>query len=141
MGSPRSDDAFITLTADIVAAYVRNNHVSVNDLPRLIQAVHGTLSALSGSGEAAKKKLEPRVPICSSVTPHYLVCLEDGTIVRTLKRHLMTYHQMTPAQYRAKWELPAEYPMSAPSYSELRRSLAKGMGLGAKRKASGQRRK
>lgn len=138
MGNPESH-ALITLTVDIVAAHVRSNHVSVNDLPRLIHAVHGTLSALSGADEAVKKKLEPRVPICSSVTPHYLVCLEDGAIVRALKRHLMTHHQMTPAQYRAKWELPADYPMVAPSYSELRRSMA--MGLGAKRKASGNRRK
>lgn len=136
MGEQPSDDALIALTADIVAAHVSNNHISVNDLPQLIRIVHGALSALLGPGEAEKP--EPRVPIRSSVTPHYLVCLEDGTIVRTLKRHLMTYHQMTPSQYREKWGLPADYPMAAPSYSELRRNMAKAMGLGTKRKASGK---
>lgn len=134
MGKPRSeDDLIISLTADIVAAHISHNPVAVDELAQLIHLVHGKLSELSGARRAPKRP-EPRVPIRSSVTPHYLICLEDGTIVRTLKRHLMTHHQMTPAQYRAKWGLPAEYPMVAPSYAELRRNIAREMGLGARRR-------
>jgi predicted transcriptional regulator len=112
----------------------------VNDLPQLIQNVHGALSALSGPGAAAEAKPEPKVPIRSSVKPDYIVCLEDGKRLKMLKRHLMTHYQMTPDQYRQKWGLAADYPMVAPNYAEQRRTLAKSIGLGTKRrKTKGKR--
>lgn len=141
MDHQQACETLITLTADIVAAHVSNNHVPINDLPKLIDLVHGALSASLRSGDATDEKPEPRVPIRSSVKRDYIICLEDGAIVRTLKRHLMTHHQMTPAQYRAKWGLPADYPMVAPSYSELRRTMAKASGLGTKHSPIGKRRK
>jgi predicted transcriptional regulator len=127
-------DALITLTADIVAAHVSNNSVAVNDLPLLIQNVHGALAGLGGKPAVPEAKLEPKVPIRSSVKPDYLVCLEDGKKLKMLKRHLMTHYNMTPDQYRAKWGLNADYPMVAPNYAEQRRTLAKSIGLGTKRK-------
>ena len=132
------DDTLITLTADIVAAHVSNNSVAVNDLPQLISNVHGALAALSGPGAAAEVKLEPKVPIRSSVKPDFIVCLEDGKKLKMLKRHLMTHYQMTPDQYRAKWGLAADYPMVAPNYAEQRRALAKAIGLGTKRRKTGK---
>ena len=132
------DDTLITLTADIVAAHVSNNSVAVNDLPQLISNVHGALAALSGPGAAAEVKLEPKVPIRSSVKPDFIVCLEDGKKLKMLKRHLMTHYQMTPDQYRSKWGLAADYPMVAPNYAEQRRALAKAIGLGTKRRKTGK---
>ncbi|NJC05861.1 putative transcriptional regulator [Sphingomonas kaistensis] len=129
-----SAETLITLTADIVAAHVSNNSVSVNDLPQLIQNVHGALSGLGGKPAEPEVKLEPKVPIRSSVKPDYLVCLEDGKKLKMLKRHLMTHYSMTPDQYRQKWGLAADYPMVAPNYAEQRRTLAKSIGLGTKRK-------
>ena len=126
------DDTLITLTADIVAAHVSNNSVSVNDLPQLISNVHGALSGLSGAAREAERP-EPKVPVRSSVKPDYIVCLEDGKKLKMLKRHLMTHYQMTPDQYRQKWGLAADYPMVAPNYAEQRRTLAKSIGLGTKR--------
>lgn len=139
MDNPGIDDTLITLTADIVAAHVSNNNVSVNDLPQLIQNVHGALTGLSAAGAAAEVKPEPKVPIRSSVRPDYIVCLEDGKRLKMLKRHLMTHYQMTPDQYRKKWGLAADYPMVAPNYAEQRRALAKSIGLGTKRKKSTRR--
>src|ERR1700745_1917453 len=129
----RADDTLLTLTADIVAAHVSNNSVAVNDLPNLIQNVHSALSGISGSGAAAEPKPEPKVSIRASVKPDYIVCLEDGKRLKMLKRHLMTHYSMTPEQYRAKWNLAADYPMVAPHYAEQRRSLATKIGLGTKR--------
>lgn len=132
------NETLITLTADIVAAHVSNNSVSVNDLPTLISNVHGALAGLGGNSqpqpEAPAEKPVPAVSIRSSIKPDYLVSLEDGTKVKMLKRHLMTRYGMTPADYRAKWGLPADYPMVAPNYAEQRRTLAKSIGLGTKRK-------
>ncbi|UZK64783.1 MucR family transcriptional regulator [Sphingomonas sp. M1-B02] len=128
------EETLISLTADIVAAHVSNNSVAVSDLPQLIANVHG---ALAGLGEAAVEpevKQEPAVSIRSSVKPDFIVCLEDGKKLKMLKRHLMTHYQMTPEQYRAKWNLPADYPMVAPNYAEQRRTLAKKIGLGTKRR-------
>ncbi len=133
-----NDDTLITLTADIVAAHVSNNSVAVNDLPQLIANIHGALSALAGSGAAAKVKLEPKVPIRSSIKPDFIVCLEDGKKLKMLKRHLMTHYQMTPDQYRSKWGLASDYPMVAPNYAEQRRALAKAIGLGTKRRKTGK---
>ena len=131
----QSSETLITLTADIVAAHVSNNSVAVNDLPQLIQNVHSALSGLGGQAPAPEVKLEPKVPIRSSVKPDYLVCLEDGKKLKMLKRHLMTHYSMTPEDYRQKWNLPADYPMVAPNYAEQRRSLAKKIGLGTKPRA------
>lgn len=132
MNVDEQDDTLITLTADIVAAHVSNNSVSVNDLPQLISNVHGALAGLSGATREAERP-EPKVPVRSSVKPDYIVCLEDGKKLKMLKRHLMTHYQMTPDQYRQKWGLAADYPMVAPNYAEQRRTLAKSIGLGTKR--------
>jgi predicted transcriptional regulator len=134
-------DTLITLTADIVAAHVSNNSVAVNDLPQLIQNVHGALSGLTGKQNVPEVKLEPKVPIRSSIKPDYIVCLEDGKKLKMLKRHLMTHYSMTPDQYRQKWGLSSDYPMVAPNYAEQRRTLAKSIGLGTKRKRTAVRAK
>ena len=136
MDTEGNDDTLITLTADIVAAHVSNNSVAVNDLPQLISNVHGALSQLSGANSAAEAKPEPKVPIRSSIKPDYIVCLEDGKRLKMLKRHLMTHYQMTPEEYRQKWGLNVDYPMVAPNYAEQRRTLAKSIGLGTKRRKS-----
>ncbi|MBB5697078.1 MucR family transcriptional regulator [Sphingomonas yantingensis] len=128
------DETLVTLTADIVAAHVSNNSVAVGDLAALIQNVHGALAGLGGPAPEPETKQEPAVSVRASIKPDYLVCLEDGKKLKMLKRHLMTHYQMTPEQYRAKWNLPADYPMVAPNYAEQRRSLAKKIGLGTKRR-------
>ena len=127
-------ETLVTLTADIVAAHVSNNSVAVSDLPVLIQNVHGALVGLGSAPVEPEAKQEPAVSVRSSVKPDYIICLEDGKKLKMLKRHLMTHYQMTPEQYRAKWNLPADYPMVAPNYAEQRRSLAKKIGLGTKRR-------
>lgn len=132
--SSAQDELLVTLTADIVAAHVSNNSVAVSDLSLLIQNVHGALTGLSSEKPVPQVKQEPAVSIRSSIKPDYLVCLEDGKKLKMLKRHLMTHYQMTPDDYRAKWNLPADYPMVAPSYAEQRRSLAKKIGLGTARR-------
>jgi predicted transcriptional regulator len=128
------EETLLTLTADIVAAHVSNNSVAVNDLPNLIQNVHAALSGISSQPAAPEARPEPAVSIRSSVKPDYIVCLEDGKKQKMLKRHLMTNHNMTPDEYRHKWGLPADYPMVAPNYAEQRRTLAKSIGLGTKRR-------
>ena len=126
-------ETLITLTADIVSAHVSNNDVAVGDVPGLIQNVHGALSQLGAAQPEPEVKLEPAVSVRASIKPDYIVCLEDGKKLKMLKRHLMTHYQLTPEQYRAKWNLPADYPMVAPNYAEQRRSLAKKIGLGTRR--------
>jgi predicted transcriptional regulator len=134
MDNQDNDDTLLTLTADIVAAHVSNNSVAVNDLPQLIANVHGALATLGSGGAAPEVRAEPKVPIRSSIKPDYIVCLEDGKRLKMLKRHLMTHYQMTPDQYRQKWGLNSDYPMVAPNYAEQRRTLAKSIGLGTKRR-------
>lgn len=134
-----TNELLITLTADIVAAHVSNNSVAVSDLPLLISNVHNSLNDISGEAPGAAP--EPAVPIKSSVKKDYIVCLEDGKKLKMLKRHLMTHYSMTPEDYRAKWGLPADYPMVAPSYAEVRRGLAKKIGLGRKPGESPKKRK
>jgi predicted transcriptional regulator len=131
-------ETLITLTADIVSAHVSNNSVAVNDLPLLIQNVHGALSGLGEPVQAPQPKPEPAVSIRSSIKPDYIVCLEDGKKLKMLKRHLMTHYNMTPDEYRQKWGLAADYPMVAPNYAEQRRTLAKKIGLGTKRRRTGR---
>jgi predicted transcriptional regulator len=126
---------FIELTADVVSAYVANNPVPANELPALIQQIHQTLSSLGSAGisvELVAEKQKPAVPIRKSVTPDYIISLEDGRQFKSLKRYLQTSHNMTPDEYRAKWNLPSNYPMVAPNYAAQRSALAKSMGLGRK---------
>ena len=121
----------IEMTADIVSAYVGNNSVVAGDLPALIQSVHRALSTVSGAPEAVEvAPKEPAVPVKRSITPDYLICLEDGRKFKSLKRHLRTKYNMSPEDYRAKWALPKDYPMVAPNYARARSDLATQMGLG-----------
>ena len=132
MADENSND-ILSLTADIVAAHVGHNRVTVGEVPELIAKVHAALSGLgqeTTSTAAAEQK--PAVSVRSSVKPDYIVCLEDGKRLTMLKRYLQTNYGMTPQQYRAKWKLPADYPMVATNYAEKRRSLAKAIGLGRK---------
>lgn len=128
-----SFDSLLALTADIVAAHVGNNNVSVGDVPTLIHNVHSALTALGTPVSEPVVEPQPAVPIRSSVKPDYIVCLEDGKKLKMLKRYLASNFNMTPAEYRAKWKLPADYPMVAPSYSSQRKDLAHKMGLGLKK--------
>ncbi len=125
----------LSLTADIVASHVSNNSVAVSDLPNLIENIFGTLARLGDAPVAPEVKQEPAVSVRASIKPDYIVCLEDGKKLKMLKRHLMTHYGMTPEDYRAKWNLPADYPMVAPNYAQQRRTLAKKIGLGTKRTA------
>lgn len=125
-------ETIITLTADIVSAHVENNQVAVGDLPALIAKVHAALAGLGAPVVVPIVEQEPAVSIRSSVKPDYIVCLEDGKKLKMLKRHLSTNFGMSPADYRAKWKLPADYPMVAPNYAEQRRNLAHKIGLGRK---------
>jgi predicted transcriptional regulator len=121
----------IEMTAEIVAAYVENNNISTGDLPALIQSVHRALSSVASGAEAVEPApKEPAVPVRRSITQDYLICLEDGRKFKSLKRHLRTKYNMSPEDYRAKWGLPKDYPMVAPSYAKARSDLAKQMGLG-----------
>jgi len=129
-------DPLITLTADIVSAHVSNNNVAVSEVETLIGMVHGALKGLGQQPVTVEKKPQPAVSIKASVKPDYLVCLEDGKRMTMLRRYLKTHFDMTPAQYREKWGLPSDYPMSAPNYSRTRSELAKARGLGRKPKAA-----
>src|SRR3954466_7202020 len=137
---PETQDTpnYLELAADIVAAFVSHNSLPAADLPGLLTTVNQALQNLgSGSSpqvdEASK---EPPVPIKKSVTPDYIICLDDGKKFKSLKRHLRSVYDLTPDQYRAKWGLPPTYPMVAPNYAAARSELAKRMGLGARRKKS-----
>lgn len=127
-----NNEMLITLTSDIVAAHVSNNSVTVEDLPSLITNVYGALAGLGNAAAVVEEKPEPAVSVRASVKPDYIICLEDGKKLKMLKRHLMTHYNMTPDEYRARWNLPADYPMVAPNYAEKRRELAKKIGLGRK---------
>jgi predicted transcriptional regulator len=127
----------ITLTAEIVAAYVGNNSVPAGDIPTLIDSIYRSLSAaVAGLGAPAQEPVErkPAVPLKRSVHTDYIVCLEDGKKFKSLKRHLRTHDNLSPEQYRERWNLPADYPMVAPNYAETRSLLAKKIGLGQHRK-------
>lgn len=125
--------ASVALTRDIVAAYVANNSVPRTNLAELIVDVHTTLERLrDAKGGDPEKKRTPSVPIKRSVSPDYIICLEDGKKFKSLKRHLITRYGLTPEEYRAKWDLPANYPMVAPAFAAARSALARSMGLGRK---------
>ncbi len=133
--SQETDTAeLLALTTDIVASHVANNSVNVADLPQLIQQVYGALSELGNPSQAPAAKPKPAVNIKRSVTPDYIVCLEDGVKLKMLKRHLQTRYGMTPDEYRERWALAADYPMVAPNYAAQRSALAKKIGLGTKRR-------
>ncbi|GGB50652.1 transcriptional regulator [Roseibium aquae] len=129
------DANLIDLTADIVSAYVSNNTVASTDLPHLINEVYGALQRTSTAAmEPEPEPLKPAVPVKKSVMPDYIICLEDGKKFKSLKRHLRTHYDMTPDEYREKWDLGPDYPMVAPNYAAARSELAKKMGLGQQRK-------
>ncbi|EHK53964.1 MucR family transcriptional regulator [Allomesorhizobium alhagi] len=139
-----TNDLKTELIADIVSAYVSNNPVPVSALPDLIASVAASLGGLvEGEAPALAEPQMPAVPIKKSVRPDYIVSLEDGRKFKSLKRHLRTSYGMTPDEYRAKWNLPSDYPMVAPNYSKTRSDLAKSLGLGHKptQKPNGRRRK
>ena len=122
------------MVAEIVAAYVSNNTMEQENLSSFIQQVYQSLSRLdSKQSYFFSARSEPAVPIEDSIHPDYLVCLEDGLQLKMLKRHLKTSYNMTPEQYRERWNLPSNYPMVAPDYAKRRSSIAKGIGLGKRR--------
>ena len=126
---------FIDQTASIVAAYVSHNPIGADQIAALIAHVHAALANVSaGHHVGGAEILKPAVPVKRSITPDYLVCLEDGKKFKSLKRHLRTQYKMSPEQYRERWNLPADYPMVAPNYAETRSQLAKKMGLGQQRR-------
>jgi len=125
-------ETLITLTSDIVAAHVSNNDVDVADVPALITNIYAALAGLGEVVEIEAPKPQPAVAIRNSIKPDYIVCLEDGKKLKMLKRYLRTNFNMTPEEYRARWGLPADYPMVAPNYAEKRRDLAEKIGLGRK---------
>ncbi len=131
MSEQSSQNELLALTTQIVAAHVANNSVTVADLPQLIHEVYRTLSSV-GTVPVALERPQPAVPVKKSVTPDYIICLEDGKKLKMLKRHLKTAYNMSPEEYRERWGLAADYPMVAPNYAMHRSSLAKKIGLGTK---------
>ena len=132
-------EMLVTLTADIVAAHVSNNSVAISDIPLVIRSVHEALAGLASGAEPEPEPQQPAVSVRSSVKPDYIVCLEDGKKLTMMRRYLMTNFGMTPDEYRAKWNLPKDYPMTAPNYTEKRRELAKQIGLGTKGRGGGRK--
>ena len=128
---PPSTDQLLRMTAELAAAYASNHQLAPSQLPETIKAIHGSLASLTAErAEATAEPSIPAVPVRRSITPDYLVCLEDGKRQKTLKRHLRTAHDLSPADYRKRWGLPAEYPMVAPNYAAQRSAMAKKIGLG-----------
>ena len=136
MTGDSADTDLRELTADVVSAYVSNNPVPMTELPSLIADVYKALGDTSPNEQASApaERPKPAVPIKKSVTPDYIICLEDGKQFKSLKRHLSSRYNMTPEEYRARWNLPPDYPMVAPNYAAARSKLARDMGLGRKAK-------
>ena len=132
MSEPVNREELLAFTTEIVSAYVANNTLPQNEISGVIEQVFKTLSNVNGDINAAMDRPQPAVPIKKSVTPDYIVCLEDGKKLKMLKRHLKTAYDMSPEEYRERWGLPADYPMVAPNYAEQRSKLAKDIGLGTK---------
>ncbi len=131
----------LKLVSEIVASYVSNNPVPVSELPAMIRSVHATLGGLSGTlAIDAVTSQKPAVTIKKSITPEYLICLEDGKKLKMLKRYLRSRYGLSPDQYRTKWGLPADYPMVASNYAAQRSEFAKKIGLGRTAPAKGRRR-
>jgi len=130
-----NEDELLRLTSNIVASYVSNNKLSTEQVPEVVRTVNATLRKIEQSEIGAENKTaEPAVPISRSITPDYIICLEDGRKLKMLKRHLRTTYGMTPSEYRVRWDLPADYPMVAPNYAKRRSEFAKKIGLGKKPK-------
>jgi predicted transcriptional regulator len=127
------DGRIMEMTVKIVASYVANNSLDSAALPELIRSVHSAIARLSGDAPEPEKAPEPAVSVAQSVTPEFIICLEDGRKLKMLKRYLRTRYDMSPEDYRAKWNLPADYPMVAPNYARLRSKHAKQIGLGKKK--------
>ena len=134
MNAVASDDTemLITLTSDIVAAHVSHNSVSVDDVPNLISNVYAALAELGGTEQPGAERPDPAVSVRASVKKDHVVCLDCGVKLKMLKRHLSAEHEMSPEEYRQRWDLPSDYPMVAPQYAQTRRDLAKKIGLGRK---------
>jgi len=141
MAESTSHNEIMTLTTEIVAAHVANNSVAVADLPDLIQQVFRSLTNAGDGVGAEPPRPQPAVSIRRSVRPDYIVCLEDGKKLKMLKRHLRTAFNMTPAEYRERWDLPPDYPMVAPNYAEKRSKLAKQIGFGTRPRKRKRKRK
>lgn len=124
----------LSLTTEIVASHLSNNSVTTSEIPALIEQVFKTLSGLGSGMSVSLDRPQPSVPVKKSVMPDYIICLEDGKKLKMLKRHLKTAYNMTPEEYRERWNLPADYPMVAPNYAKQRSRLAKDIGLGTKAK-------
>ena len=135
MTETTDSDVLVSLTADVVAAYVSNNTVVASELPVVITAVcEALIIAYAKSGQPQSLELIPAVPIKKSITPDYIICLDDGKKFKSLKRHIRTLYGLSPEEYREKWGLPYDYPMVAPNYAASRSALAKKIGLGRRRK-------
>jgi predicted transcriptional regulator len=132
MTDTQESNDLLELTTEIVSSHVANNAVAVQDLPDLIRQVYGTLSTIEQAPSAQADRPQPAVPVKRSVTPDFIICLEDGRKLKMLKRHLKTAYNMTPEEYRERWGLQADYPMVAPNYARQRSNLAKKIGLGTK---------
>ncbi|MDF2366481.1 MucR family transcriptional regulator [Sneathiella sp.] len=124
------------MTADITAAYVSNNQIENSELVDVIKTVYSSLASLDAEAESEQAELKPAVPIKRSIQNDYLICLEDGKQLKMLKRYLRSNYDMTPEEYRAKWNLPPDYPMVAPAYAKRRSQFAKEFGLGRKKKSA-----
>ena len=135
MAESSAQAPYIELAADIVSAYVSNNSVPLAELPSLIRDVHSALMRVTEQAMPVEAEpLKPAVPVKKSITPDYIVCLEDGKQFKSLKRHLRSQYNLSPDAYREKWGLPTDYPMVAPNYAKARSNLAKQMGLGQQRR-------
>ena len=142
--SPAADsDELMRSACRIIAAYVSKNPISASEVPEMIKSIYGTLSVLSGGGqgESPPTNQKPAVPIKKTITPDFIICLEDGKKLKMLKRYLRTRYKMTPDEYRAKWNLPLDYPIVAPNYSTRRSEFAKKIGLGRRKPAPKRRRR
>ncbi|MGD0192480.1 MAG: MucR family transcriptional regulator [Rhizomicrobium sp.] len=135
-------DELLKFASDIVAAYVANNPIPVSDIPGMIRSIHATLGGLSGGMPVeGPNSQKPAIPVKKSITPEYIICLEDGKKLKMLKRYLRSRYSLTPEEYRAKWGLPADYPMVAPNYAAQRSEFAKKIGLGRTAPATKSRRR
>lgn len=131
----------LRMTADIVASYLTHNSVPAENVPDLIKSVHATMQGVSEEVDPATVKAKPAVPFSKSVSDDYIICLEDGKKLKMLKRYLRSQYDLSPDEYRQKWNLPADYPMVAPAYSRKRSQFAKEIGLGQAAKVKGKARK
>jgi predicted transcriptional regulator len=133
MRDPSHQPNYIELAAGIVSAYVSKNPIAAAEIPALISEVHAALTRVARGPDARREPQKPAVPVRRSITPEYIICLDDGKKFKSLRRHLRSQYNMTPEQYRERWGLPPDYPMVAPNYAATRSALAKKMGLGQQR--------